>query len=91
MTDITHIRTTETWLYLCVVIDLFGGKVVGWSMSPTQDTLLVLHAVVVACWQRPGREPVILRLDRGTQFTSYEYQEFLKKHQLTRSVSAVGH
>lgn len=29
VTDITYIRTTERWLYLCVVIDLYGGKV--WS------------------------------------------------------------
>jgi putative transposase len=30
VTDITYIRTAEGWLYLCVVIDLYGGKVVGW-------------------------------------------------------------
>jgi len=33
VTDITYIRTAENWLYLCVVIDLFSGIVVGWSMS----------------------------------------------------------
>ncbi len=31
--DITHIRTTEGWLYLAVVIDLFSGSVVGWCMK----------------------------------------------------------
>ena len=91
VTDITYIRTAEGWLYLCVVIDLFGGEVVGWSMSTTQDRHLVLQAVLVACWQRPDREPVILHSDRGTQFTSYEYQEFLADHNLTLSMSAVGH
>ena len=91
VTDITYIRTAEGWLYLCVVIDLYGGKVVGWSMSTTQDRQLVLQAVLMACWQRPDREPVILHSDRGTQFTSYEYQEFLEDHHLTLSMSAVGH
>ena len=91
VTDITYIRTAERWLYLCVVIDLYGGKVVGWSMSTTQDRQLVLQAVLMACWQRPDREPVILHSDRGTQFTSYEYQDFLKDHHLTLSMSAVGH
>ena len=91
VTDITYIRTAEGWLYLCVVIDLYGGKVVGWSMSTTQDRQLVLKAVLMACWQRPGRKPVILHSDRGTQFTSYEYQQFLKDHHITLSMSEVGH
>jgi putative transposase len=29
VTDITHIRTHEVWLYLAVVVDLFSRKVVG--------------------------------------------------------------
>ena len=33
VTDITHIRTAEHWLYLCVVIDLYSRLVVGGSMS----------------------------------------------------------
>ena len=74
-----------------MVIDLYGGKVVGWSMSTTQDRQLVLRAVLMACWQRPDREPVILHSDRGTQFTSYEYQQFLKDHHITLSMSDVGH
>ena len=91
VTDITYIYTAERWLYLCVVIDLFGGKVVGWSMSTRQDRQLVLRAVLMACWQRPGRRPVILHSDRGAQFTSYEYQQFLEDHNITLSMSAIGH
>lgn len=91
VTDITYIYTAERWLYLCVVLDLFGGKVVGWSMSTRQDRQLVLRAVLMACWQRPGRRPVILHSDRGTQFTSYEYQQFLEDHNITLSMSAIGH
>jgi len=91
VTDITYIYTAEGWLYLCVVIDLFGGKVIGWSMSTTQDRHLVLKAVLMAGWQRPSRKSVILHSDRGTQFTSYEYQRFLKDHHITLSMSDVGH
>ena len=91
VTDITYIHTAGGWLYLCVVVDLYGGKVVGWSMSTTQDRQLILRAVLMACWQRPNRQPVILHSDRGTQFTSYEYQQFLKDHHITLSMSDVGH
>jgi len=91
VTDITYIQTAEGWLYLCVVIDLFGGKVIGWSMSTIQDRHLVLKAVLMACWQRRGQEPVILHSDRGTQFTSADYERFLKEKSITVSMSRVGH
>ena len=90
VTDITYIRTAEHWLYLCVVIDLHSKLVIGWSMSPRQDRQLVVQAVLMALWQRQGQTPVILHSDRGTQFTSGEYQQFLKGHNLVCSMSAVG-
>jgi putative transposase len=90
VTDITYIRTVEHWLYLCVVLDLYSGLVVGWSMSPQQDRQLVIQAVLMAVWQRLGRTPVILHSDRGCQFTSEEYQWFLESHQVICSMSAVG-
>lgn len=90
VTDITYIRTAEHWLYLCVVLDLYSGLVVGWSMSPHQDRQLVVQAVLMALWQRPDRIPVILHSDRGCQFTSEEYQRFLAAHHITGSMSAVG-
>ena len=89
--DITFIKTGEGWLYLCGVLDLYSDKVVGWSMSSVQDRHLVLKAVMMACWQRPDRSPLILHSDRGTQFTSADYQQFLKDHQIVSSMSAVGH
>jgi putative transposase len=90
VTDITYIRTTEHWLYLCVVLDLHSGVVVGWSMSPRQERQLVIQAVLMALWQRPDRRPVILHSDRGCQFTSEEYQRFLAGHNLVCSMSSVG-
>lgn len=83
-------RTAEHGLYLCIVLDLYSGIVVGWSMSPRQDCQLVVQAVLMAVWQRPGRTPVILHSDRGCQFTSDEYQQFLAAHHITCSMSAVG-
>jgi len=90
VTDITYIRTGEGWLYLSAVVDLHSKEVVGWSMGPRQDRSLVLHAVLMALWQRPGNKPVVLHSDRGTQFTSDEYQRFLTGHNLKCSMSAVG-
>jgi len=90
VTDITYIRTGEGWLYLTIVVDLFCGQVVGWSMSHRMDRQLVIQAVLMALWQRKSKSPVVLHSDRGSQFTSHEYQQFLAGHNITCSMSAVG-
>jgi putative transposase len=90
VTDITYIPTTEGWLYLSAVQDLYSKEIVGWSMGVRQTRQLVLQAVLMALWQREEKTPVVLHSDRGTQFTSGEYQRFLKGHNLTCSMSAKG-
>ena len=90
VTDITYSGTAEHWRYLCVVLDLYSGLVVGWSMSPRQDRQLVVQAVLMAVWKRLARTPVILHSDRDCQFTSEEYQQFLAAQQVICSMSAVG-
>jgi len=90
VTDITYIRSGEGWLYLCIVLDLSTDEVVGWSMSPCQTTDLVLRAVMMAIRQRTDHGPTILHSDRGTQFTSVIYQDYLAEHGLVSSMSAVG-
>ena len=90
VTDITYVRTGEGWLYLAVVIDLYHGQVVGWSMSHRMETQLVLQAVLMAVWQKRNRSPVVLHSDRGSQYTSNEYQCFLEDHNVISSMSAVG-
>lgn len=90
VTDITFIETGEGWLYLSAVKDLHTDVIVGWSMGHRQTRELVIQAVLMALWQRQDRTPVILHSDRGCQFTSGEYQRFLKGHRLIQSMSAVG-
>jgi transposase InsO family protein len=43
--DITYIDTMEGWLYLAVVLDLRSHRVVGWSMSQSLETPIVLDAL----------------------------------------------
>ena len=90
VSDITYVRTNNGWLYLTVIIDLYDRKVIGWSMSHVMDKQLVLQAVLMALWQKKSKEAVILHSDRGSQFTSHEYQTFLRSHGIVSSMSAVG-
>ena len=90
VTDITYLRTGEGWLYLAVIIDLFDGQVIGWSMSSRMKKQLVIQAVLMALWRKHDKKSVILHSDRGSQYTSHEYQQFLKDHNMVSSMSAVG-
>ena len=33
VSDITYIKTKQGWVYLCIIIDLFSRKIVGWECS----------------------------------------------------------
>ncbi|MEO0956741.1 MAG: IS3 family transposase [Pseudomonadota bacterium] len=90
VTDITYIRTYEGWLYLAVVIDLFARKVVGWSMHSRMHTSLVLNALLMAIWRRKPKSKIVVHSDQGSQYTSQEWRDFLKDHNLEASMSRRG-
>jgi putative transposase len=90
VTDITYIRTHEGWLYLSVVIDLFSRQVVGWAMQSSMHVDLVLQALMMAVWRRKPPRGLLIHSDQGSQFTSHEWQEFLKAHGLECSMSRRG-
>lgn len=90
VTDITYLRTHEGWLYLCVVIDLFSRRVVGWSAQSRMTTDLALQALLMAVWRRKPDRKVTVHSDQGSQFTSREWQTFLRQHGLEPSMSRRG-
>lgn len=65
VTDITHIRTHEGWLYLAVLVDLLSRQVVGWSMGSRIATSLVLDALLMALRHRRPEDPVTVHSDQG--------------------------
>lgn len=90
VTDITYIKTHEGWSYLAVVIDLFSRRIVGWSMQSRMTTDLALQALLSAVWRRKPKQKVMVHSDQGSQFTSKEWQSFLRKHNLIASMSRRG-
>jgi putative transposase len=90
VTDITYIRTHEGWLFLAVVLDLFSRRVIGWAMQPRMERDLVIKALLMAVWRRKPVEKVIIHSDQGSQFTSHEWQSFLKANNLECSMSRRG-
>ena len=88
--DFTYIWTAEGWLYVAAVIDLFSRRVVGWSMSATMTAELVTDALVMAIWRRGKPDALIHHSDRGSQYTSDQFQRLMTDHGVTCSMSRSG-
>lgn len=90
VTDITYIRTYEGWLYLAVVLDLFSRQVIGWSMKPRMSSDLAIDALLMAVWRRKPKHEVMIHSDQGSQFSSSDWQSFLRANNLVSSMSRRG-
>lgn len=89
--DITYVPTTEGWVYLAVIVDLFSRRVVGWSMAEHLRTQLVLAGLAAALGQRiPSASGLLFHCDRGCQYASDSYQQALDKAGTTCSMSRRG-
>jgi len=90
VSDITYIWTSEGWLYLAVVIDLFSRIVVGWSLSSRRYTAIVTGALGMAIANRRPAAELIHHSDRGVQYASGGFQRLLKQHGYQCSMSRKG-
>jgi putative transposase len=88
--DFTYIWTAEGWLYVAAVIDLFSRRVVGWSMSATMTAQLVTDALVMAIWRRGKPDALLHHSDRGSQYTSEQFQRLMEDHGVACSMSRSG-
>ena len=88
--DITYVWTSEGWLYLCVVIDLYSRKVVGWGMGSRMKAQLVCDALTMAIWQRQPKAGLIVHSDQGVQYASHQYRRLLKSNGFVGSMSKKG-
>ena len=88
--DITYIPTSEGWLYLATVIDLYSRKIVGWSMDEKMRVSLVNDALKMALNNRNPQPGLLWHTDRGSQYASYEHKDLLKRYGIIQSMSRKG-
>ena len=78
--DISYIWTSEGWLYLAVILDLYSRRVIGWAVRNRMKRDLAIQALDMAVALRQPPEGCIHHTDRGSQYCSNEYQRRLSKH-----------
>jgi putative transposase len=89
VSDITNFPTKEGWLYLAVVIDCYSRRVVGYSMDKYNDASFALAALIMGLLTRPYGE-LVLHNDRGSQYASQEFTQFLALCGIRASMSRKG-
>jgi putative transposase len=87
--DITYIPTWSGFLYLAIVLDAFSRRIVGWSMSLTLRTDIVLAALNMALVVRKPKG-VIHHSDQGSQYTSIAFGNRCREAGVRPSMGSVG-
>jgi len=88
--DFTYLWTSEGWLYVAAVLDLFSRRVVGWSMQTAMTSQLVTDAMMMAVWRRGPAPTLLHHSDQGSQYTSEAFQRQLESLGVTCSMSRSG-
>jgi transposase InsO family protein len=65
--DISYIWTSEGWLYLAVILDLYSRRVIGRAVSNRMKRDLVIRALDMAVDVRQPPKGYIHHTDRGSQ------------------------
>ncbi|EMO12110.1 putative IS1236 transposase [Leptospira santarosai str. CBC523] len=90
VSDVTYLRSLSGWIYLCVILDLYSRKVVGWSISNNNDSKLVCSALSKAIECRNPPKGLVFHSDRGSNYCSNETRRYLLNNKLRRSNSRKG-
>ena len=88
--DITYLKTSEGWLYLAVVMDLYSRRIVGWHMDKHMGSHLVSQAMIKAYNLRHPPKGRVFHSDRGSQYTSRYYRGLLDNYGIRASMGHVG-
>jgi len=88
--DLTYVWTTEGWLYLAVILDLYSRLVSGWAMGQRLTGELAEQALLMALTNRQPSAGLLHHSDRGSQYAATHYQQVLTTYGITSSMSRKG-
>jgi putative transposase len=91
VSDITYIPTNEGWLYLAIVLDLYSRTLLGWSLSDSLESQLVIDALKRALNSGLVAPNAIFHSDRGSQYSAISTRSLLHHTGLRQSMSAKGY
>lgn len=87
--DFTYLYFHGTWYYVATIIDLYSRQIVGWALSSSHATDLIVDALFDALERYDP--PDILHQDQGSEYCSERYDVILLAHGIEASFSQKGH
>ena len=90
VTDISYIKTSQGFLYLSVIRDLYDRSIVAYKTSTVQNINLVLNTIKAAKKKEKVTAELQLHSDQGFQYTSQPYFNLTKAYHITPSMSRRG-
>lgn len=90
VSDITYFKVSGYWVYLCIILDLFSRKIIGYRVSRNASTNLVTTTFRNAYQERGRPKNLTFHSDRGKQYTSGAFTQLLQANGIRQSFSATG-
>lgn len=87
--DFTFISFGGQFIYLCTVIDMFTGEVLGFNISRTHDARFVRLAIERAI-KRAGTLPDWFHSDQGSEYASHAVCSWLESQGVSISMNPKG-
>jgi len=88
--DFTYVATWQGFVFVAFVIDVFARCIVGWRVSSSIKTDLVLDALEQALHARSDTDGLVHHSDKGSQYLSIRYTERLTEAGIQASVGSTG-
>jgi len=92
VTDITYlwIEDVENFAYLFLITDMYSRKIIGYCLSQDMKTKSSLVALKMALKNMRDTIGCIHHSDRGVQYCSHRYTNYLKKYKMLISMTENG-
>lgn len=88
-TDITYVWVGQRWYYLSFVVDVYTRRILASHCSKDLSTGGQITCLKKALRGVPEHERagLIIHSDRGCQYTSNEFKDYLRSHSITQSMA----
>lgn len=85
--DVTNVWTSQGWLQVAAIMDLYARRIVGWASGRSANDTLTVAALCNAIRQRRPKPGLIHHSDRGAAYTAARYQTLLAENGMLPSLS----
>lgn len=91
VSDITYLRTRESFVYLALITDKYSRKIVGWHAGDSLEAVGCIRALERALAQLPEGNRPIHHSDQGSQYCCHQYVDRLQESGLQASMTETNH